>query len=88
MLIEKNRIPVIMPFILIADLPYLCWQRNSKFSSFTLPVRTGTGGLRLHLQLPAMRLYYIIAQTQSQAGSLSGGFGGKEGLEEDRKSVV
>ena len=29
-----------------------------------------------------MRFYYIIRQTQSQASSLTGGFGGEEGLED------
>jgi hypothetical protein len=29
-----------------------------------------------------MRFHNIVTQTQSQAGSLSGGFGGEEGLED------
>lgn len=45
---------------------------NDKHSPFAF--------LTIHLDLAAVGLDDVVAQTQTQTGSLAGGFGGEEGL--------
>jgi hypothetical protein len=53
---------------------------NYKLTTFTF--------LRLNFHLPSMRLHNIVSQAQSQTGSLAGGFGCEERLEDFIQNIL